>query len=330
MNNNSIWNLYATEDKTASILDYQKQSLCPEIWDYSKKLLPNVKEFVIKQIKAFFSSNDLRGYKEFISHIYIGSSLATYFYKEDSDFDVKIVINPEVFKQYNQMYTDQPDEDIMDELVEMGRTSIWLTAFIPGTMHPLDAYFFTDKESSATTLLKYDSLYNILTDTWIKEPKKVPGEVSPSYMLNYAKDKAKIYIDKIIDDLERAKRDTVDFLLLKEYLKNLEEDDLRGLAVDFKNSLETLNQDIEDLVQDKEIVKELRKKEFSRKDLKSHLEQLMGSLNYSDGNVIFKLIQRYGYLKILVEIAAMFKNKRVKSTDALDIYKILFNKKKND
>jgi hypothetical protein len=109
-------------------------------------------------------------------------------------------------------------------------------------------------------------------------------------------------------------------------MKNLEEDDLRELSIDFKNSLETLNQDIEDLVQDKEIVKEVRKKEFSRQDLKSHLEQLMGSLNYSDGNVIFKLIQRYGYLKILVEIATMFKHKRVKSTDALDIYKILFNK----
>ncbi len=34
----------------------------------------------------------------------------------------------------------------------------------------------------------------------------------------------------------------------------------------------------------------------------------MGSLNYGDGNLIFKILQRYGYIKILKNISDL-KNK---------------------
>jgi hypothetical protein len=309
-------------NKTASILDYQRSILSPDIWE-NEKILPDVKSFIYKALIAFFASTNIKGAKEFVSNLLIGSSLATYFYREDSDLDVKVVINVDSFKKYNKNYIDSTGEDICDELIEAGRKSHFLTSFIPNTTHPMDFYFFTEEEAVESSLIKYDSLYNLITDKWIKEPQKLEGKLSPSYVLNDAKDKAQKYIEKIVVDIEKAKRDSIDFLVLRDYMKTLDKDDLEALHVDFKTALDRINKDIEAINQDRQIVKMLRKTEFSKHDLDSDLEKLMGSINYSDGNLIYKILQRYGYLKILFEIYALYKGVYITANDVVNIYQIL-------
>ena len=311
--------------KQASILDYQKDELCPKIWDRDGLLHKNIKKFIYDAVKGFFITQDFKGYRDFISHIYIGSSLATYFYKDDSDLDVKIVIDTDKFKHYNHKYRDQLDIDIMDELIEAGRRSAWLTSLVPSTMHPLDVYFFAESEIDKKYLMKYDSLYNVITNEWVKEPKHIDGEISPSYMLNYARSIAQKYINKISKDIDETKRDSIDFLLLRDYMKGMDKHDLKDMAIDYKNYLNKINDDVEALIEDKQIIKSLRKTAFSKRILNDQLEMMMQSLNYSKGNIIFKLIQRYGYLRILVEISRLFDGKKVNSDDVVDIYKILNN-----
>ena len=68
---------------------------------------------------------------------------------------------------------------------------------------------------------------NLLTDKWEKKPKKIDGIVSPSYVLNYSKSIAKRYIKKIVDDIDQTKRDSIDFIMLREYIKNLDKEDLK-------------------------------------------------------------------------------------------------------
>ena len=313
------------KNKEASILDYQKDKLCPQIWEMDGLLRKDIKKFIYDAIKGFFVTKDFNGYQDFISHIYIGSSLATYFYKEDSDLDIKIVIDTDKFKHYNHKYRDQSDSDIMDELIEAGRRSTFLTAYIPHTMHPVDVYFFAESEIDNKYLIKYDSLYNVITGEWIKEPKRIEGEMSPSYMLNYARSIADKYIKKISKDIDETKRDSIDFLLLRDYMKGMDKHDLKDMAIDYKNYLNKVNDDVESLIEDKQIVKSLRKTAFSKRILDDQLEMMMQSLNYSKGNVIFKLIQRYGYLRILVEISRLFDGKKINSDDVVDIYKILNN-----
>ncbi|HRZ18435.1 MAG TPA: hypothetical protein P5136_00020 [Methanofastidiosum sp.] len=308
--------------RNASILDYQRKILDPTVWE-NFKIKPEVKRYIYKSFNAFFISQNLKGHKEFVSHMYVGSSLATYFYKEDSDLDVKVVIDPKIFREYNPQYEDSTDDDLCDELIESARGSHFLTSFLPGTFHPLDAYFFTEEEADETKLIKYDSLYNLITDTWVKPPKKLEGELSTSYVLNYAKDIAQRYIDKITSDIELTKRDSIDFLVLRDFMKTLDKDDIRTISVDFETALEKINKDLEMLVKDREIVKQLRKQEFSKKVLRDDLEKLMGSINYSDGNLIYKILQRYGYLRILFELASLYRGIRVTSDDVINVYRIL-------
>lgn len=306
----------------SSILDYQQQTLSTEIWR-GGVLRHSIKDFIKFSIQGFMESLNIENYKEFIDAVYIGSSLATFFYTESSDLDIKIVIDVKILKEHNPKFENITDEDILESLTDLGRKSFWLTAIIPGTLHVLDAYFYSVEEFTPINLLKYDSLYRVDKDIWIKEPKKLMGGYSSSYIMDIAKKKAKPYMDKLDIDIARAKRDCVDFLVLKDYIKGLDTDDLKEIYKEFYDSLESINSSIEVLIQDKDIIKDLRKREFKKTELTQDLEKTMGSINYSDGNLVFKVLQRYGYMKILSEIGDIFKNRGVMNQDIQKIINVL-------
>jgi hypothetical protein len=120
-----------------------------------------------------------------------------------------------------------------------------------------------------------------------------------------------------------TKRDSVDFLVLRDYIKTLDSDDLGVLYTDFKTALQRVNADVKLLMQDRDLIKGLRKNSFHRKDLKTNLEYLMGSLNYADDNLLFKLVQRYGYMRILSEVKLLMKDGKITSDEVEDLIDIL-------
>jgi len=307
--------------KTSSILDYQQPELASSIWK-DMSLRKSVETFIYSSIEGFFEMNDISNSYEFIKGIYIGSSLATHFYTRYSDLDIKIIIDLFQFRSYNPQYDHVDDDDLLNSLIDLGRTSVWLTACVPGTYHELDAYFYSTDEFSITTLIKYDSLYSLFEDKWIKKPKKLMNGYSPSIILDIAKNKAEYYINRLSVDVAKAKRDCIDFLVFKDYIKSLDNDDLKNVYKDFESLVESVTQSLEQLVEDRELIKELRKKAFSKKELTTNLEKIMESLNYSDGNLIFKVLQRYGYMRILTEIKILLKNRNISLDtieDAVDI-----------
>lgn len=308
-------------DKISSILDYQQNSLCPEIWRPDLSLKEGVKGFLKASIVGFFEAIDIKGYSRFVKDVWIGSSLATYFYTEDSDLDIKIIIDIERFKLENEVTSEVLDDEILSSLIDLGRNSFWLTQFIPGTEHPLDAYFYSTKEVEFVNLLKYDSLYSLDDDTWIKKPEKIEGIVSPSYVLNYAKDKAQQFLSKVVNDIEQVRRDSIDFLLLKEFMKTLPKDELKKLYVDFEIALDKVNSSVEEVVEDRDLLKNLRTRAFSKVDIKNDLERLMKSFNYSDENLVFKVMQRYGYMRILSEIDNLFADDYISEGEVGDVLK---------
>jgi len=308
--------------KASSILDYQQAELCPDIWDENKKLKGGVRQFILTSISGFFGEISFKNHENFIEDVLIGSSLATYFYKQDSDFDIKIVININSFKKNNPEYANSTSDDIIDELWEAEGKTMWLEQFVPGTQHQMDPYFVTAEEVTKKHLIKFDSLYSIGNNMWLKDPKKIVGRVSQSYVLNYAKNIAQQYLNKISSDIDRVRRDSIDFLLLRDYLRNLDQDDLQKLKVDFERMLDEVNISVEKLIQDKNIIKGLRKKVFTKQELDTDLERLLGSINYSDENLIFKVIQRYGYLRILSEIGQRFKDQDVAPDDVEELLEI--------
>lgn len=294
--------------KYSSILDYQKSILSPEIWNSDFSLKEEVKEFLGVCLKNFFDYLNIKGSNKWILEAMIASSLATYFYTDYSDLDVKLFIDIDLFLEYNPDFSTLSDEQLLKWLKEKGRESYWLTQKVPNTDHRIDIYFLSGKHLERLNTIKYDSIYFLSTDDWLKLPER-PDYSNPSFILEIAKRKAQPYLDIIIDDIEQTKQDCIDFLVLQDFLKSLEADDLYNLQQEFLTQLDYVHRDLEQLIIDKNAIKQLREVAFDKNYLDTELEKLMGSLNYSDGNLIFKLLQRYGYLTILVEVSKYFKEK---------------------
>ena len=302
-----------------SILDYKQEELSQDIWDSSYTIKESVKLFIIQALENFFTSIDIINYGDFVLDGFIGSSLATYFYTDDSDLDIKIVIDINEFKKTNPRFYDMSDDDILEYLVDTGRKSYFLTTNIPGTSHPLDIYFYSDAEFRPIHFNRYDSLYSIAQDVWIKEPMDLSVLNNTDTVLEIAKQKAMPYIESLTLDIAKAKRDTIDLIIFKDYIKKLDKDDLRNVYDEYKKLYKELEDSLNELVEQKEDIKSLRRDEFTKDGLETELEKILGSNNYSDGNLIYKVLQRYGYMKILVEISELF-NERGIDLDTLEEY----------
>jgi len=291
-----------------SIIDYQQQHLCKDIW-IDNEIKFEVRKFIIQSLESFFRMLDFKEISKFIKGVYIGSSLATYFYKEDTDLDIKVVMDTTLFKKHNPSFENIKDELLLEAITKKSREEYYTTQTVPGTNHPLDFYFYSTNEFDPIQYIKYDSLYDLLNNKWLKEPKKLMSGLSPKFILDEAKRRAKPFLDKITLDIHEAKRSVIDFMFFYDYIKTLDEDDLVLIQEAFNELLQELNDDIETLVEDKQLIKELRRDSFTKKELESDLEKWMGSLNFSDVNLTFKLLQRYGYMKILVEIKDLYTQK---------------------
>lgn len=300
------------QKKTSSILDYKQPNLSPAIW-VDGNIKYEVKEFILDSIIDFFDDVDMMDLSTCIESIYIGSSLATYYYTPTSDLDVKVILDC-----VDLDYTGNIDE-LMEHLVKLGRESADLTRMIPGTYHPLDVYFYSTNEFYPITLIKYDSLYDVIAGEWLKEPEEPLKGLSPSIILEKAKQKANPYLKKVTLDIAKAKRDIIDFCIIRDFLKTLDGDDLSTIKDEFTRIVETLTDSIEQLIEDKTLIKSLRKKSFNKKELTTDLEYLLGSLNYSDGNLIFKVLQRYGYMRILAEVEDIYEKKGLTSKSVKEI-----------
>lgn len=302
-----------------SLLDYQKDELCPEIWK-DGFLREGVTQYITNQVKLFFQSNDIEGVDDFVYDIYIGSSIATYYYTETSDLDIKIIIDLEEFRLYNTNFDWLNDDDFLNKLVDMGRDSSFLTSNIPGTKHTIDAYFYSTEEMPEEHLIKYDSLYSIRFHDWAKEPTKLNDRTR---IIEIAREKSKPFMETLDLGLAKAKRNSIDFMAFLDYIKVMDVDDLNQVKEEFTRLYTELDKSLSGLIDIRNDIKDMRKTTFSKQDLDSELEKIMGSLNYSDGNIIFKMLQRYGYMKILSEINEIYEKKNIGYKEIKEISKVL-------
>lgn len=299
----------------SSILDYKQDKLCPAIWNTNNILRDNVRDFIYLQIIDFFERRDINKYQHFLESGYIGSSLATYYYTDESDLDIKFLVNISEFKKYNESFASWTTEGILWYLIDTGRKSKELTSTIPNTGHVLDVYFYDSFELPEEHLLRFDSLYSIGSNSWIKEPKPLPKELPPNYFLEKAKEYAEPYLAKISEDFNKTKIDSKDFMFLRNYLKSLHYEDMSEIQDYYYDLLYQIDKDLDNLIDDRKLLMRMRREGFSKEELKTEIEKLGGSLNYSQGNLIYKLLQRYGYLKILREISKIKEKEKLNEQD---------------
>ncbi len=154
----------------ASMIDYPRPELAADLWDRDGKgvyhIKPEVREALEKETYQALAKHAKAPEKWTVS-LLLGSSIASQFYTEATDIDIKAVIDPEAFRKANPEHEALGDTEVvahLDSLIEEDDRGVNY-----GT-HPIEIRVRSEAQLEDPQFLKnYDSLYDMTNDVWIKE-----------------------------------------------------------------------------------------------------------------------------------------------------------------
>lgn len=215
--------------------------------------------------------------------VHIVGSLTTYQYIADTDLDVHMGVDIPAF-----IKTEKPDlspEEAEAFLDNLRKVEDKKKLDLNGTKHPIEYYFelpSTHQENSAI------GIYNVLTDTWDKEP----FVISSDFDIEESKPKF------IADAMELAADLDVGFGSIKREIKRIEElqevigawttDQKKKFQKKLEEKLQIIETEIEELIKIKEKVVEDRRGP--------------GFDPHSEAEVKFKYLQKFGYFFVITQL----------------------------
>ena len=259
-----------------AVIDIPRQTYATGVFSNPEDKDPKIKPEIIGQIMKQFT--EFKKEYPILDYSLIGSIL-TRRYRDDADLDINVLF-------------DVPKEKQEEERLRLSQK--FLSAknpdniqgkLIPGTRHPINYYFITDKETYDDQNKKADAVFDIGKNKFIKRPEDF--EFDPKL---YVKDFEKKVqeIDVIKGEL---KRDIIDY---KE-LKGLKTNDVLDLQDKVKDKLEEIEDSIEDIIKIGDMVDSERRKAFDS-DMSPEEIRQYGIKNRLPKAVIYKMLEKYHYI----------------------------------
>jgi len=260
-----------------SIIDIPRRTYAPKVFDSADtnnpKIKDSVKQLIDTQLKEFESEYPI------LKTSLIGSIL-TKRYRNDADLDINVLF-------------DVPAEKAEEERVRLSKK--YLSAsnpdniqgkLIPGSQHPINYYFITDKETYDNQNKKADAVFDIESNKFIKRPDDFVFDVNL-----YIKD-----FDKKVQELDivkgELKRDIIDY----DELTELSPEDVLDLQDKINDKLEEIEDSISDIIKIGDGVDADRRAAFDT-DMSPDEIRKYGVKNRLPKNVIYKMLEKYHYLK---------------------------------
>lgn len=300
--------------KFSSALDAPRKDLPSDVWEKNKKgediLKEGLRDEIIKRASKYLRNEFKEDYTYFVFGLYVISSIGTVFYSDTSDIDVKVVIDFDILFKLKPGLEKYHKSDIIDYLIEeIKQSPEYKAPYSKESPRDFDWYFY-DKADFVELVeegtKKFDSIYDILNRNWVKK-SPTPTDLKEDGILNYALELSKSILKKFDLKLGRLNRNTFDYLYFLDYLKFVNPE-----SQIIKSKLMTLNHDIEEILADLEIdrkhFKELRQTASDTESLEGTYAQVFRSFNFSDPNLVRKILERYGYWMILMELKKIGKD----------------------
>jgi predicted nucleotidyltransferase len=260
-----------------SIIDIPRKTFAPAVFDDADtkdpKIKPSVKKLIDEQIKEFE--------KEYpVLKVSLIGSILTKRYRNDADLDLNVLF-------------DVPKEKQEEERVRLSQQ--YLSAknpnniqgkLIPDSKHPINYYFITDQKTYDDQNKKADAVFDIETNKFIKRSDDFvfdPG----LYVREFERKVQELDVVK-----GELKRDIIDYNELKELTPN----DVLDLQEKIKDKLEEIEDSLEDIVKIGDGVDAERRAAFD-KDMSPDEIRQYGVKNRLPKNVIYKMLEKYHYLK---------------------------------
>ena len=259
-----------------AVIDIPRQTYAVGVFSNPESKDPKIKPEIIGMIMKQFT--EFKKEYPILDYSLIGSIL-TKRYRDDADLDINVLFDVPKEKQeeerlrLSQKYLSAKSPDSVNGKL------------IPGTRHPINYYFITDKQTYDDQNKKADAVFDIGKNKFIKRPEDF--EFDPSL---YVKDFEKKVqeIDVIKGEL---KRDIIDY---KE-LKGLKPNDVLDLQDKIKDKLEEIEDDIELIIKVGDVVIADRRKAFDSDMTPEQIRQF-GIKNRLPKAVIYKMLEKYHYI----------------------------------
>ena len=262
--------------KLEAVIDIPRKGYAPGVFDNANTDSPKIKSKIIGQIMKQFT--DFKKEYPILDYSLIGSIL-TKRYRDDADLDINVLF-------------DVPKEKQEEERTRLSK--LFLSTknadniqgkLIPGTNHPINYYFITDKATYDDQNKKADAVFDIGKNKFIKRPEDFTFDPS-LYVSDFNKKVQEIDVIK-----GELKRDIIDY---KE-LKGLSANDVLDLQEKIKDKLEEIEDDIELIIKVGDDIDAERRKAFDT-DMSPEEIRQYGIKNRLPKAVIYKMLEKYHYI----------------------------------
>jgi hypothetical protein len=273
--------------KQASILDWPKPTLNPEIWNEDNTLKPEVKSFILDFISSFAQTNNLKHLYQWVDLVQFVGSLTTNTYNSASDADIHLHTDLTKFVELER--SELSEKEAHEYLDEIRKQIDRVKVKIPNTKHPIELFFETPLVTPRS--FEWSGLYSILEDKWLEPPHLVDKDfdVEQLYpeLLNTAKETA-TELDETFGDIKREISDIKD---LEETIASWPQKQKDSFEKKLQKKLDALEKEIQDAVDMREDIVEQRK----------HYKAL------SQQEITMKYLSKYFYMNILTDLRTLLK-----------------------
>ena len=279
-----------------SIVDVPRETVSPDIFDMSDRENPKLLPNVIEQIKIGIDKiNALKPVKDYLL---IGSILTTR-HKDDADLDINVLVDA----------TDEEKKKLQNILKDInGKT-------VEGTNHPINYFLINSIDKHKNAANKSDGVFDIKDNIFLK--KSEDGDFDISIYINTFKNK--------VAEIESAKTELTDDIIDYEILKLYNIDSIQNIANEIEDSLKELEQSANNIVDIYNNIKGARDSDYA-KELSAQEIKTYGSHNKLPSNVVYKLLERFHYLKFLKKVKDILGDDRKLSDKEADKLVDLINK----
>ena len=285
-----------------AVIDIPRRTYAPGVFNNSETndptLKPSVKKMIYNQIEEFE--------KEYpVLNVSLIGSILTHRYRNDADLDINVLF-------------DVPKEKQEEERLRLSKK--FLSAnnpdniqgkLIPGTQHPINYYIITDKQTYDEQNKKADAVYDIEGNKFIKRPEDFEFNID-DYIDQFNKKVQELDVIK-----GELKRDIIDYRELEELKPN----DILNLQDKIKDKLEEIEDSVEQIVKVGDGVDADRRAAFDR-DMSPDEIQKFGIKNRLPKAVIYKMLEKYHYLKFYKKCKKILEDGKVddKEIDDLEMH----------
>jgi len=283
-----------------SIIDIPRKTYAPGVFDEADTNNPKIKDSVLKQI-----NDQLEAFKEYpILKTSLIGSILTKRYRNDADLDINVLFDVPVEKQ------EEERTRLSKKYLSASNPDNIQGKLIPGSKHPINYYFITDKETYDNQNKKADAVFDIESNKFIKRPDDFVFDVNL-----YIKD-----FNKKVQELDivkgELKRDIIDY----DELTELSPEDVLDLQDKINDKLEEIEDSISDIIKIGDGVDADRRAAFD-KDMSPDEIRQFGVKNRLPKNVIYKMLEKYHYLKFYKKCKKILEDGVVTDKEIDDIKK---------